>query len=320
MFENRHTDVDDTEHEGRPSTATNSEITARVNESILAIRCVASDEIANKLDISHGSVQRISSPLSIEKEYRILISEVDDGTQAWKILQKHFRPDSHARVKSLTDEFFTCKISEDEDIGLYAARLKKIIIDLKDTGKPIADWYQAFQLIRYLPADYQGIVQIIYRWSDEKFKFINVLNELIAEEARLKQSKGDLEVVALHSVNKISAKKKLESKVKWFCNSEQTSLSKACCKYKNKKLNRARNLNAESSFITEACFNEANRNRNSWVFDTAASSHFCGNKNLFQEFQPLNNNINMSVTIDGVNCKIEEIGTVKLLFKKGEES
>ncbi|GBN08374.1 Retrovirus-related Pol polyprotein from transposon TNT 1-94 [Araneus ventricosus] len=257
--------------------------------------------------------------LSIEKEYRILISEVDDSPQAWKILQKHFRPDSRARVISLTDEFFSCKISEDEDIGLFAARLKKIIIDLKDAGKPIADWYQAFQLIRYLPADYQGMIQIIYRWSDEKFKFINVLNELIAEEARLKQSKSDLEVVALHSANRNSTKKKLESKVKRFSNSEQISLSKAHCNYKNKKPNRARNLNVESSFITEACFNETNGNRNSWVFDTAASSHFCGNKNLFHEFQPLTNNTNMSVAIDGVNCKIEGIGTVKLLFKKGEE-
>ncbi|GBO43121.1 hypothetical protein AVEN_10871-1, partial [Araneus ventricosus] len=100
--------------------------------------------------------------LSIEKEYRILISEVDDSTQTWKILQKHFRPDSCARVIYLTDEFFSCKILEGEDIGLYAARLKKIIIDL-DAGKPIADWYQAFQLIRYLPTDYQGMVQIIYR-------------------------------------------------------------------------------------------------------------------------------------------------------------
>ncbi|GBL76176.1 hypothetical protein AVEN_234456-1 [Araneus ventricosus] len=84
---------------------------------------------------------------SIEKEYRILISEVNDSPQAWKILQKHFRPDSRARVISLTDEFFSCKISEGEDIGLFAARLKKIIIDLKDAGKPIADWFQAFQLI-----------------------------------------------------------------------------------------------------------------------------------------------------------------------------
>ncbi|CAL1279171.1 unnamed protein product [Larinioides sclopetarius] len=94
--------------------------------------------------------------LNIEKEYRILISEVDDGAQAWEILQKHFRPDSRARVVALTDEFFSCKISEDEVIGLYTARLKKIITDLKDAGKPIADWYQAFQLIRYLPLDYQG--------------------------------------------------------------------------------------------------------------------------------------------------------------------
>ncbi|CAL1276902.1 unnamed protein product, partial [Larinioides sclopetarius] len=87
--------------------------------------------------------------LSIEKEYRTLISEVDDGAQDWQILQKHFRSDSPARVIALTDEFFSCKISEVEDIGLYAARLKNIINDLKDAGKPIADWYQAFQLIRW---------------------------------------------------------------------------------------------------------------------------------------------------------------------------
>ncbi|GBL99348.1 hypothetical protein AVEN_206767-1 [Araneus ventricosus] len=105
--------------------------------------------------------------LSIEKEFRILISDADDGAQAWGILQKHFRPDSRASVISLTDEFLSCKTSEEEDISLYAARLKKIIIDLKMPGKPTADWYQAFQLIRYLPAEYQDIVQIIYRLCDE---------------------------------------------------------------------------------------------------------------------------------------------------------
>ncbi|GBL92168.1 hypothetical protein AVEN_91512-1 [Araneus ventricosus] len=60
MFENGRTDIDDAESEGRPSTATKSEIAARVNESILANRRVAVDEIANKLDISHGSVHRIT--------------------------------------------------------------------------------------------------------------------------------------------------------------------------------------------------------------------------------------------------------------------
>ncbi|GBM75450.1 hypothetical protein AVEN_182320-1 [Araneus ventricosus] len=58
MFENGRTDIDGVEKEGRPSIATNSEIAARVNESILANRRVAVDEIANKLDISHGSVHK----------------------------------------------------------------------------------------------------------------------------------------------------------------------------------------------------------------------------------------------------------------------
>ncbi|GBN66401.1 hypothetical protein AVEN_231629-1 [Araneus ventricosus] len=53
-------DIDDAEREGRPSIATKSEIAARVNESILANRRAAVDEIANKLDISHGSMHKIS--------------------------------------------------------------------------------------------------------------------------------------------------------------------------------------------------------------------------------------------------------------------
>ncbi|GBM03758.1 hypothetical protein AVEN_134970-1 [Araneus ventricosus] len=60
MFETGHTDIDDVEREGRPSTVTNSEIAARVNESILANRRVAVEEIATKLDISHGSVHKIT--------------------------------------------------------------------------------------------------------------------------------------------------------------------------------------------------------------------------------------------------------------------
>ncbi|GBO07614.1 hypothetical protein AVEN_134017-1 [Araneus ventricosus] len=57
MFERGHTDMDYAEREGRPTTSTNYEIAARVNELILANRPVEEDKIANKLDISHGSVR-----------------------------------------------------------------------------------------------------------------------------------------------------------------------------------------------------------------------------------------------------------------------
>ncbi|GBO25120.1 hypothetical protein AVEN_88353-1 [Araneus ventricosus] len=56
MFENGRTDTDNVEGEERRSTATNSEIAARVNERILANRLVAADEIANKLSIFHMEV------------------------------------------------------------------------------------------------------------------------------------------------------------------------------------------------------------------------------------------------------------------------
>ncbi|GBN34856.1 hypothetical protein AVEN_254846-1 [Araneus ventricosus] len=60
MFEKGRPDIDNDTRDGRPSTATNSEIAARMNESILANRSVTVDEIANKLDISHGSVHKIT--------------------------------------------------------------------------------------------------------------------------------------------------------------------------------------------------------------------------------------------------------------------
>ncbi|KAG8180071.1 hypothetical protein JTE90_027852 [Oedothorax gibbosus] len=134
--------------------------------------------------------------LSLGKEIRPLISETDDPVEAFKILQFHFRPDSRARIIGLTDDFFSCRIDPNEEVGLYAARLKRIAVQLNDAGKPVDDWYQAFQLIRYLPQEFNGIVQAIYRWTDDQFKSDKVLRELQAEEGRLKQCSKDQEAVA----------------------------------------------------------------------------------------------------------------------------
>ncbi|GFT76176.1 HTH_48 domain-containing protein [Nephila pilipes] len=54
MFENSRTHIDDTECEGKHSTATNFEIVARVNEYILANRFIPVDKNSNELNISHG--------------------------------------------------------------------------------------------------------------------------------------------------------------------------------------------------------------------------------------------------------------------------
>ncbi|GBN75502.1 hypothetical protein AVEN_212913-1 [Araneus ventricosus] len=137
-----------------------------------------------------------------KEDVKVVLMEkagIEDPVKAWKILEEHFRPDSRARATGLADEFFSCRVCPDEDIGIYAsgggARLKHISAQLADCYKPIQDWYHAFQLIQYLPPDYAGIVQVIYRWKNEDFKADKVLSELLAEEARLKQSNKDQEVL-----------------------------------------------------------------------------------------------------------------------------
>lgn len=50
-----------------------------------------------------------------------------------------------------------------------------------------------------------------------------------------------------------------------------------------------------------------------WVFDTAASHHFCKDKSLFIDFTPLNDE-NMAVAVEGITFPIEGRGTIKLKF------
>ncbi|GFQ65625.1 CCHC-type domain-containing protein [Trichonephila clavata] len=52
-------------------------------------------------------------------------------------------------------------------------------------GKPIDDTYQCYQLLRSLPSKFDSIVQNILRWTDDTFKYKDVLLELVAEETRI---------------------------------------------------------------------------------------------------------------------------------------
>ncbi|GFX42222.1 CCHC-type domain-containing protein [Trichonephila clavipes] len=52
-------------------------------------------------------------------------------------------------------------------------------------GKPMEETYQCYQLIKSLPSKFDSIVQNILRWTDEKFKYKDILLELVAEETRI---------------------------------------------------------------------------------------------------------------------------------------
>ncbi|GFT54798.1 retrovirus-related Pol polyprotein from transposon TNT 1-94 [Trichonephila clavipes] len=119
--------------------------------------------------------------LSIEKEYRNLISNTCDPIVAWKKFQDHFQPHTRACVIGLLDEFFNCRILEEEEIGLYAARLRTMVFQLRDAGHPLDDLYQAFQLIRYLPESYQdNLVALHFKNDQARRKFVEWAQNEIA--------------------------------------------------------------------------------------------------------------------------------------------
>lgn len=249
--------------------------------------------------------------LSISPEYRTLISDIEDGKEAWLRLQQHFKPNTRARLIGLLDEFFSCRINEDEPVGLFAARLRKIISQMKDAGHPIENVYQSFQLIRYLPEEFSGIVQSIYRWTDDKFKFDEVLTELLAEESRLRQSRGDQQSVALLNEHKNRKQKK---NVKCFKCNKNGHYARDCRMTVKKENAQSLSKRPEKSFICEANIGINSSSDTAWTIDSAASSHFCKNRELFYEFKKLKGQ-NMSVAINGVTSKIEGKGKVRMIFK-----
>ncbi|GBM71677.1 Retrovirus-related Pol polyprotein from transposon TNT 1-94 [Araneus ventricosus] len=258
--------------------------------------------------------------LSSEKEYRLLIAGIEDPVKAWKILEEHFRPDSRARAIGLTDEFFSCRVCPDEDIGIYAARLKHISAQLADCDKPIKDWYHAFQLIRYLPPEYAGIVQAIYRWKDEDFKADKVLSELLAEEARLKQSNKDQEVLACQAKTNSSRPIKVITRKIPSGNHDQVELtSKVKGRQRKNQKRRPRSFSRKrqnTSLVTDANASATTSlPPGTWIFDTAATSHFSCDKDSMLNYRPVKG-AEVSVAIGGVTCPVEGTGEVELEFYK----
>ncbi|GFQ82685.1 retrovirus-related Pol polyprotein from transposon TNT 1-94 [Trichonephila clavata] len=70
---------------------------------------------------------------------------------------------------------------------------------------------------------------------------------------------------------------------------------------------------SRSSYITGTNLSQ-HHGKDTWIFDTAATSHFCCRKNSLQNFQRVNN-MRLTVAVGGVTCEIKGTGTVSMIFQ-----
>ncbi|GFU47947.1 retrovirus-related Pol polyprotein from transposon TNT 1-94 [Trichonephila clavipes] len=96
------------------------------------------------------------------------------------------------------DEEATYK--EKLDLQLPATRLQ-------EAGHKLDDLYIGFQLIRWLPQEFQSTVQQIYRWKEEDFRVVKIEAELILEANCLQLMKQDLEKAENAYLSSFTSKK-----------------------------------------------------------------------------------------------------------------
>ncbi|GFX78451.1 retrovirus-related Pol polyprotein from transposon TNT 1-94 [Trichonephila clavipes] len=144
---------------------------------------------------------------NISSDLKNLITETTDGVAAWKILKDHFEPVTRARVIQLLDQFFGTKYLPGEDVGIFISRVKTAATRLQEAGHKLDDMYIGFQLIRWLPQEFQSTVQQIYRWKEEDFRVVKIEAELILEANRLQLMKQDLEKAENAYLSSFTSKK-----------------------------------------------------------------------------------------------------------------
>ncbi|GFU97362.1 retrovirus-related Pol polyprotein from transposon RE1 [Trichonephila clavipes] len=123
------------------------------------------------------------------------------GCWQFIIQTKPEQPDEEATYQEKLD------LQLREDVGIFISRVETAATRLQEAGHKLDDLYIGFQLIRWLPQEFQSTVQQIYRWKEEDFRVVKIEAELILEANRLQLIKQDLEKAENAYLSSFNSKK-----------------------------------------------------------------------------------------------------------------
>lgn len=109
--------------------------------------------------------------LNNENEYKQIIADCSNAVEAWNEICLHIHPDSRSFLMKSFTELIVCKMKVNKSINIFATRLRRLMNIIKEQDKSFNEIYLNFQLIRYLPRQFDGIAQSILRFSKDDFKF-----------------------------------------------------------------------------------------------------------------------------------------------------
>ncbi|XP_071039976.1 uncharacterized protein [Parasteatoda tepidariorum] len=251
----------------------------------------------------------------IDEQFQPLIADTEDGKTAWTILKENFEPTSRARLAGLIDEFFELKFDpEKETIGIFCKLVNEKRKQIHDAGFEMPEKLTCFQLIRRLPADYDNLVQMLYRLEDKDFSISNVEKELLIESGRIQQKQKDRgEDIVADAYTTSSTRKQAYRKLNGnkssgrvlgndttttimcsYCNKKGHSAERCFLKKKTTKRNSKTQDSKETFYSDLTTIRDAEiRQRKDkqfveFLIDTASTAHFCTQRDYFSNFKTLN--------------------------------
>lgn len=265
----------------------------------------------------------------MDEEIETLIGSAVTPKQAWDILKANFEPPSRARQAGLLDELSRIRYNPTTGtMGTYISKLKSVVIKLKETGYVHPDLALTFDILRHLPAEYDGLVQSLYQLDDGDFTVEKIEKALIAEEGRLRQKVNDQEASSIENAmvvkGKYESRKTSKTNPGYGKGPDQVRPNRncyVCGKYghwadrcffnkKEKGGNSVKNIGATpgTSFLASAMMGDTDSSV--WVIDSGATSHFCNQKALFKDFQKMSTKAN--IADKNLSSNIEGIGSVPI--------
>ncbi|GFV76581.1 retrovirus-related Pol polyprotein from transposon RE1 [Trichonephila clavipes] len=221
-------------------------------------------------------------------------------------IKRSLRTSHKSKGNSTIRSIFWNKIPTREDVGIFISRVKTAATRLQEAGHKLDDLYIGFQLIRWLPQEFQSTVQQIYRWKEEDFRVVKIEAELILEANRLQLMKQNLEKAENAYLSSFTSKKSKKT---------LPSATAAAHGDPNGKNDYQKKSELDKQLVTSCILFEENSDKGVWVIDTAATSHFCNDKSLFLDLKPITN-MKMSLATEDKSCPVEGIGTLRYRVEK----
>ena len=287
--------------------------------------------------------------LGLEPSLKTLIRNCSSAKEAWQALAAVYEPKSRARIGQLRKEFVLLKMGHQEPMAKYLSRVDNSKTDLEDAGKKIDEEELAYQMLCGLSAEWDSVVERLYALDDTNFKprvlKENLLNEYErrhpTQPASTYEDLNSYPVAAqigeyrqdgrksrkdngrpprgrTRNKNRRSTSQKRIGKC-YGCGgeghykSECPSVKKTQSSGNTHKPSRGKQDEVASYFV-EAMNTSTMTSK--WLFDTAATNHFCADKDWFNTFREVESR---SAALAEGTSQIHGIGDISLVVTCGEK-